>query len=76
MLDEPSLGLGPAVVEQIFDVVRQACGRARAGCAAGGAERARLAADHRSRRRHPAGRVFLEEGVEQMRQRTDYWDLF
>jgi branched-chain amino acid transport system ATP-binding protein len=76
MLDEPSLGLAPSVVQQIFDVVRhlaateglsvllleQNVGQALRIC-----DRVYVMR---------SGRVLLEETVEQMRARESYWDLF
>lgn len=76
MLDEPSLGLAPAVVERLFDAVRgladeeglsvllleQNVGQALRIC-----DRVYVMR---------AGRMILEETVEQMRGRDSYWDLF
>ena len=76
MLDEPSLGLAPSVVRQIFDVVRkladteglsvllleQNVGQALRIC-----DRIYVMR---------SGRVLLEETVDQMRARDSYWDLF
>ncbi len=75
LLDEPSLGLAPTVVEQIFSAVRrladsglsvllleQNVGQALRVC-----DRAVVMR---------AGRVIVEESAEQMRARESYWDLF
>jgi branched-chain amino acid transport system ATP-binding protein len=76
MLDEPSLGLAPAVVQQIFDRVRQladAEGLAvllleqNVGQALRITDRAYVMR---------SGRVILEETAEQMRARPSFWDLF
>lgn len=76
MLDEPSLGLAPSVVEQIFDVVRQLADseglsvlllEQNVGLALRIVDRVYVMR---------AGRVLLEETVEQMRARDSYWDLF
>lgn len=76
MLDEPSLGLGPAVVEQIFDVVRHLADDHGLGVLL---VEQNVPASLRIADRVlgiRAGRLFLDEGVEQMRRRADYWDLF
>ena len=76
MLDEPSLGLAPAVVQQLFDAVRgladdeglsvllleQNVGQALRIC-----DRVYVMR---------AGRMILEETAAQMRRRESYWDLF
>jgi branched-chain amino acid transport system ATP-binding protein len=76
MLDEPSLGLAPSVVEQIFDVVRQLADseglsvvllEQNVGMALRIVDRVYVMR---------AGRVILEETVDQMRARDSYWDLF
>jgi branched-chain amino acid transport system ATP-binding protein len=76
MLDEPSLGLAPAVVQQIFDRVRELAdteGMAvllleqNVGQALRITDRAYVMR---------SGRVILEETAEQMRARPSYWDLF
>jgi branched-chain amino acid transport system ATP-binding protein len=61
MLDEPSLGLAPAVVQQIFDRVRTLATEE------GLTDRAYVMR---------SGWVILEETAEQMRARDSYWDLF
>ena len=76
MLDEPSLGLGPAIVGQIFDVVRHLVddhGLAVLLVEQNVPASLRIADRVLGIR---AGRLFLEEDVETMRQRTDYWELF
>jgi branched-chain amino acid transport system ATP-binding protein len=76
MLDEPSLGLAPAVVEQIFSRVRQLADNEglsvllleqNVGQALRIVDRVYVMR---------SGRVLLEETVEQMRARDSYWDLF
>jgi branched-chain amino acid transport system ATP-binding protein len=76
MLDEPSLGLAPAVVEQIFSRVRQLADseglsvlllEQNVGQALRIVDRVYVMR---------SGRVLLEETVEQMRARDSYWDLF
>jgi branched-chain amino acid transport system ATP-binding protein len=76
MLDEPSLGLAPAVVQQIFDTVRLLANEE--GLAVLLLEQnvgqALRIVDRVAVMR--SGRVILEETVEQMRGRDSYWDLF
>ena len=76
MLDEPSLGLAPAVVEQIFNRVRQLADteglsvlllEQNVGQALRIVDRVYVMR---------SGRILLEETVEQMRARDSYWDLF
>ena len=76
MLDEPSLGLAPAIVQQIFDRVRKLAteeGLAvllleqNVGQALRVTDRAYVMR---------SGRIILEETAEQMRQRDSFWDLF
>jgi branched-chain amino acid transport system ATP-binding protein len=76
MLDEPSLGLAPAVVEQIFSRVRQLADseglsvlllEQNVGQALRIVDRVYVMR---------SGRVLLEETAEQMRARDSYWDLF
>jgi branched-chain amino acid transport system ATP-binding protein len=76
MLDEPSLGLAPSVVQQIFEVVRRLADteglsvlllEQNVGMALRIVDRVYVMR---------AGRVLLEESVEQMRARDSYWDLF
>ena len=76
MLDEPSLGLAPSVVHQIFAVVRQLADteglsvlllEQNVGQALRICDRLYVMR---------SGRVLLEETVEQMKARDSYWDLF
>jgi branched-chain amino acid transport system ATP-binding protein len=76
MLDEPSLGLAPAVVQQIFDTVRRLAdteGLAVLLLEQNVGQALRIA-DRCSVMR--SGRVILEETRDQMRARDSYWDLF
>jgi branched-chain amino acid transport system ATP-binding protein len=76
MLDEPSLGLAPAVVQQIFATVRRLAdeeGLAVLLLEQNVGQALRIV-DRVSVMR--SGRVILEETVEQMRARDSYWDLF
>ncbi len=76
MLDEPSLGLAPAVVQQIFDTVRRLAdteGLAVLLLEQNVGQALRIA-DRCSVMR--SGRVILEETREQMLARDSYWDLF
>jgi branched-chain amino acid transport system ATP-binding protein len=76
MLDEPSLGLAPIVVEQLFDTV------ARLAKEEGlsvllleqNVSQALRVLDRAYVMR--SGRIILEETAEQMRARDSYWDLF
>jgi len=76
MLDEPSLGLAPAVVQQIFGTVRQLADTE--GLAVVLLEQnvgqALKIVDRCAVMR--SGRVILEETREQMLARESYWDLF
>jgi len=76
MLDEPSLGLAPIVVEQIFDTVGRLAREENlsvllleqnVGQAMRILDRAYVMR---------SGRLILEETAEQMRARDSYWDLF
>jgi branched-chain amino acid transport system ATP-binding protein len=76
MLDEPSLGLAPTVVQQIFDTVRRLADEEglsvllleqNVGQALRIVDRVYVMR---------SGRVILEETVEQMKARDSYWDLF
>jgi branched-chain amino acid transport system ATP-binding protein len=76
MLDEPSLGLAPSVVQQIFDVVRHLAAteglsvlllEQNVGQALRIVDRVYVMR---------SGRVLLEETVDQMKARDSYWDLF
>jgi branched-chain amino acid transport system ATP-binding protein len=76
MLDEPSLGLAPSVVQQIFDTVRHLAdqeGLSVLLLEQNVAQALRIVDRVYVMR---SGRVILEETVEQMRQRDSYWDLF
>jgi branched-chain amino acid transport system ATP-binding protein len=76
MLDEPSLGLAPAVVQQIFGTVRRLADED--GLAVLLLEQnvgqALKIADRCSVMR--SGRVILEESAAEMRARESYWELF
>jgi branched-chain amino acid transport system ATP-binding protein len=76
MLDEPSLGLAPAVVQQIFDRVRTLA--SEEGLAVLLLEQNVGQAIRITDRAYVmrSGRVILEETAEQMRARDSYWDLF
>ncbi|MFT3853292.1 MAG: ABC transporter ATP-binding protein [Ilumatobacteraceae bacterium] len=75
LLDEPSLGLAPAVVQQIFTAVRELADQGltvllleqNVGQALKISDRAYVMR---------GGRMILEESVEEMRARESYWDLF
>ncbi len=76
ILDEPSLGLAPSVVEQIFNVVRDLVNTTglsvllleqNVGPALKISDRGYVMR---------SGRVVLEESIEQMRARDSYWDFF
>lgn len=76
MLDEPSLGLAPAVVQQIFDTVR---GLTRTeGLSVLLLEQNVGQALRITDRVYVmrSGRIILEETAEQMKARGSYWDLF
>jgi branched-chain amino acid transport system ATP-binding protein len=76
MLDEPSLGLAPAVVQQIFATVRRLAdedGLAVLLLEQNVGQALRIV-DRVSVMR--SGRVILEETAEQMRARESYWELF
>jgi branched-chain amino acid transport system ATP-binding protein len=76
MLDEPSLGLAPAVVQQIFDRVRDLAdseGMAVLLLEQNVGQALRITDRVYVMR---SGRVILEETAEQMRARPSYWDLF
>ena len=76
MLDEPSLGLAPSVVRQIFDTVRHLAdteGLSVLLLEQNVAQALRIVDRVYVMR---SGRVILEETVEQMRARDSYWDLF
>ena len=76
MLDEPSLGLAPAIVRQIFDAVRHLAdteGLAVLLLEQNVGQALRIADRVYVMR---SGRVILHETVEQMRARESFWDLF
>jgi branched-chain amino acid transport system ATP-binding protein len=76
MLDEPSLGLAPTVVQQIFATVRRLAdeeGLAVLLLEQNVGQALRIIDRTYVMR---SGRVILEESVEQMRARDSYWDLF
>jgi branched-chain amino acid transport system ATP-binding protein len=76
MLDEPSLGLAPAVVQQIFDTVRRLAdddGLAVLLLEQNVGQALRIIDRTYVMR---SGRIILEETVEEMRARDTYWDLF
>lgn len=76
MLDEPSLGLAPAVVQQIFTTVRRLAdeeGLAVLLLEQNVGQALRIV-DRVSVMR--SGRVILEETADQMRARGSYWELF
>ena len=76
ILDEPSLGLAPSVVEQIFSVVRKLM--EDTGLSVLLLEQNVGAAMKVSDRGYVmrSGRVVLEETAAQMRARDSYWDFF
>jgi branched-chain amino acid transport system ATP-binding protein len=76
MLDEPSLGLAPAIVQQIFDRVRHLANTEGLSVLLleQNVSQALRIVDRVYVMR--SGRVLLEESVEQMRARESYWDLF
>ena len=76
MLDEPSLGLAPAIVDQILGVVRNLA--SDGGLSVLLVEQNVPATLSVSDRVYGlrAGQIFLEEPVEEMRTRETYWDLF
>ena len=76
MLDEPSLGLAPLVVENLFAAVRDLC--RTEGLSVLLLEQNVVQALRITDRVYVirSGRIILEETVEQMRARPSYWDLF
>ena len=76
MLDEPSLGLAPAVVQQIFDRVRHLANTEGLSVLLleQNVSQALRIVDRVYVMR--SGRVLMSESVEQMRARESYWDLF
>lgn len=76
MLDEPSLGLAPMVVENLFGAVKDLCrseGLSVLLLEQNVAQALRITDRVYVIR---SGRILLEETVDQMRQRESYWDLF
>ncbi len=76
MLDEPSLGLAPTVVQQIFAAVRRLAdeeGLAVLLLEQNVGQALRIVDRVYVMR---SGRVILEETVAQMKARDSYWDLF
>ena len=76
MLDEPSLGLAPMIVQQIFDAIKELTVtehlsvlllEQNVGQALRITDRVYVMR---------SGRIILEESAEQMRARDSYWDLF
>jgi branched-chain amino acid transport system ATP-binding protein len=76
MLDEPSLGLAPIVVENIFTAVRNLC--ESEGLSVLLLEQNVAQALRITNRAYVmrSGRVILEETADEMRSRGTYWDLF
>jgi branched-chain amino acid transport system ATP-binding protein len=76
LLDEPSLGLAPAVVEQIMNVVRRLADERGVSVLLleQNVTQALRVADRAYVMR--SGRIILEESAEAMRARDSYWDLF
>ncbi|XRQ10551.1 ABC transporter ATP-binding protein [Actinomadura welshii] len=76
LLDEPSLGLAPSVVETMFGLLRSLADDERLGILLleQNVKQALRITDRAYVMR--SGRMILEETAAQMRQRTDYWDLF
>jgi len=76
LLDEPSLGLAPSVVETIFDRLRELADRERIGVLLleQNVKQALRIADRAYALR--SGAVILEESAERLRLRSDFWDLF
>lgn len=76
LLDEPSLGLAPAVVQRIMDLIRSLAsdhGLSVLLVEQNVAQALRIADRVYVMR---SGRIILEETAEQMRQRPQLWDLF
>ncbi|MFF4237699.1 ABC transporter ATP-binding protein [Actinomadura geliboluensis] len=76
LLDEPSLGLAPSVVETIFGRLRTLADDEGLGILLleQNVKQALQIADRAYVMR--SGQIILEETADQMRQRTDFWDLF
>lgn len=76
LLDEPSLGLAPAVVEQLFDFYRSLALESGLGILLveqNVGEALRIGDEVFALR---SGRTFLQESAESLRKRTEFWDLF
>jgi branched-chain amino acid transport system ATP-binding protein len=76
MLDEPSLGLAPMVVQQIFDAIKALTvseGLSLLLLEQNVGQALRITDRVYVMR---SGRIILEETAEQMRARDSYWDLF
>jgi len=76
LLDEPSLGLAPSIVESIFARLRDLADRERLGVLLleQNVKQALQVADRAYVMR--SGRIILEESAEKMRLRPDFWDLY
>ena len=76
LLDEPSLGLAPSVVETIFARLRELADREALGVLLleQNVKQALQIADRAYVMR--AGKMILEDTAERLRLRPDYWDLF
>jgi branched-chain amino acid transport system ATP-binding protein len=76
LLDEPSLGLAPSVVETIFARLRDLADRERLGILLleQNVKQSLLVADRCYVMR--SGKIILEESAAALRLRNDYWDLF
>ena len=76
MLDEPSLGLAPIIVQQIFDSVRSLARQENLSVLLleQNVGQALRVTDRVYVMR--AGRIILEETAQEMRARPSYWDLF
>lgn len=76
LLDEPSLGLAPAVVDQLFDFYRSLASDSGLGILLveqNVGEALRIGDGVYALR---SGRIFLHESAENLRKRTEFWDLF
>ncbi|NKZ02281.1 ABC transporter ATP-binding protein [Actinomadura latina] len=76
LLDEPSLGLAPSVVESMFTLLRSLADDEGLGLLLleQNVKQALQIADRAYVMR--SGQIILEETAAQMRRRTDFWDLF
>jgi branched-chain amino acid transport system ATP-binding protein len=76
MLDEPSLGLAPMVVQHIFDAIKELTVSERLSILLleQNVGQALRITDRVYVMR--SGRIILEEDAEQTRARESYWDLF